>query len=83
MDRKKSDYKYCFLQTPDGIVCKDNALRTFVTFGTPRWTCKFWKSGGFAKRYANTRGFSDYTIMHVYEGDAVHCNGTVFRKRNR
>lgn len=71
----------CFLYSDDlGTYCKDGLFRGFVNFGTPRWTCKFWKSAGWAKRAAERMGLRKYTIVHVYPGDTVHSDGHVERK---
>ena len=64
------------------IYCKDRKFRRSVCFGTPNWTCKFWKRAGFAKRAAERMGLTNYNVVHVYPGDVVNSDGTVSRGVN-
>lgn len=71
----------CFLKDDlDGrIKCKDGLYRGSVCFGTPNWTCKFWRHEGWARRAAEADGLKEWTIVHVYEGDVVEHDGHVVR----
>ena len=73
--------KVFLINSNDGsIACKDGKFRTSVNFGTPNSTCKFWKSEGWAKRYAETVGLKKYTIKHVYPDEYVEHDGSVVRE---
>ena len=70
----------CFIKTPEGILCKDGKLRSFVNFGTFNWCCKFYKSKGWAVRAADRLNATEYTITFLYKGDEIDANGNVTRK---
>jgi hypothetical protein len=72
-------YTRCILKTPDGILCKDKKIRSFLMFGTPSWTCKLFKREGWARRAANRLFLKDWTIVFLYEGDSIDASGQVTR----
>lgn len=73
-----SKYK-CFIETPDGMVCKDHRLRSFVNFGTYSFCLKFWAKEGYARRMAEKLCLKEYTIIFVYAGDEIQSDGQVIR----
>lgn len=79
--RKLEANSRCILSTPDGILCKDNLLRSFVMFGTPKWTCKLYKSKGWAIRAAQRLGLSEWEVSFLYEGDSIDATGNITRNR--
>ncbi len=59
------------------IACKDKKFRRSVFFGTVSSSCKFWKSEGWAKRFADKEGLGNYTIKTIRAGQSVDCFGNV------
>jgi hypothetical protein len=53
------------------IACKDGKFRRSVSFGTCSSCCKFWKTEGYARRYARLKGLDSWTIKFIREGDSI------------
>lgn len=78
----KNKSRMCILKSQGGILCKDKRFRSFVNFGTPSWTCKFYNSEGWARRAARRLGLDEWEIIFLYEGDVIDATGHVTRARN-
>lgn len=75
--KKREKWIACIVISERGIACKDGFFRRSVSFGTPSWTCKLWKSRGWARRFAQRHTNGEYTIKFIYDGDEVDCFGNV------
>lgn len=72
----------CILKANGGILCKDKQFRSFVNFGTPSFTCKFFKRKGWARRCAEKMKLKEWEIVFLYKGDSIDATGRVTRASN-
>jgi hypothetical protein len=72
----------CILKANGGILCKDKRFRSFVNFGNPSFTCKFFKSKGWARRCAEKMRLKEWEIILLYSGDSIDATGNITRARN-
>ncbi len=78
--KTSNNYQAFLLSEELGVFCKDGKFRNSVSFGTPSWTCKFWRKPAYAERAALKAGLRSWTIKYVYEGDVVTSSGEIKRK---
>lgn len=79
--KNKEKWVKCFVMSGRAIACKDGFFRNSVSFGTPSWTCRLWKSAAWARKFAQRNAGPEYTIKFVYDGDSIDCFGNVTRER--
>jgi hypothetical protein len=72
----------CILKANGAILCKDKRFRSFINFGTASFTCKFFKSKGWARRCAEKMGLKEWDIILLYNGDIIDATGNITRARN-
>lgn len=75
----KNNKRY-ILKNENGFLCKDKKMRSFINFGTHNFTCKIFKSEGWARLAAKRLGLKEWEMIVLHEGDSIDAIGFVTRK---
>ena len=75
----KNNKRYV-VKSEKGFLCKDKKMRSFINFGTPNFTCKTFRSEGWARLAIKKLGLKEWKIIVLHGGDYIDASGFVTRE---